>query len=123
MLNFIASEKMVRIVTVGKTVWEGLMWAQGIVGSTPWNAMVFFTLWLQLLGFSDLAASVLMATFALGCALGSLLGGCLGAGLDLIQAWNAFVGGISYFGGPCDRPCSSDACYWADPLEHHIATT
>jgi hypothetical protein len=31
--------------------------AQGVVGSLPWQAMVFFTLWLQLLGFSDLAAS------------------------------------------------------------------
>lgn len=40
--------------------------------------MVFFTLWLQLLGFSDLVASTLMAIFALGCALGGLLGGYLG---------------------------------------------
>ncbi|KAK9902677.1 hypothetical protein WJX75_002341 [Coccomyxa subellipsoidea] len=51
---------------------------QGIVGSTPWNAMVFFTLWLQLLGFSDFAASLLMAVFAGGCAVGSLIGGSLG---------------------------------------------
>ena len=51
---------------------------QGIVGSTPWNAMVFFTLWLQLLGFSDYSASLLMAIFAGGCALGSALGGFLG---------------------------------------------
>ena len=51
---------------------------QGIVGSMPWNAMVFFTLWLQLLGFSDFVASVLMAIFASGCALGQLLGGMLG---------------------------------------------
>ena len=53
---------------------------QGIVGSTPWNAMVFFTLWLQLLGFSDYSASLLMAIFAGGCALGSALGGFLGMG-------------------------------------------
>lgn len=51
---------------------------QGIVGSTPWNAMVFFTLWLQLLGFTDYSASVLMALFAGGCAIGSALGGYLG---------------------------------------------
>ena len=43
---------------------------QGIVGSTPWNAMVFFTLYLQLLGMSDLAASSLMAIFLGGTALG-----------------------------------------------------
>ena len=57
---------------------------QGIVGSTPWNAMVFFTLWLQLLGFTDYSASVLMALFALGCAIGSAVGGYLG------QSPNAF---------------------------------
>ena len=51
---------------------------QGIVGSTPWNAMVFFTLWLQLLGFTDYSASVLMALFAGGCAIGSAVGGYLG---------------------------------------------
>ena len=36
---------------------------QGIVGSIPWTALVFFTLYLQLLGMTDLAASVLMALF------------------------------------------------------------
>jgi hypothetical protein len=41
--------------------------------------MVFITLWLQLLGFSDFAASLLMAMFALGSALGGLLGGAIGA--------------------------------------------
>ena len=43
---------------------------QGIVGSTPWNAMVFFTLYLQLLGMSDFAASLLMAVFLGGTAVG-----------------------------------------------------
>ncbi|GAB4813864.1 hypothetical protein N2152v2_000910 [Parachlorella kessleri] len=52
--------------------------AQGIVGSTPWQAMVMFTVWLQLLGFSDLEASSLMAIFSLGCAVGGLVGGTLG---------------------------------------------
>ncbi len=36
---------------------------QGIVGSIPWTALVFFTLYLQLLGMTDAAASVLMALF------------------------------------------------------------
>ena len=58
---------------------------QGIVGSTPWNAMVFFTLWLQLLGFSDLTAAVLMAVFATGAALGGLLGGFVG---DHLARWS-----------------------------------
>lgn len=54
------------------------LFEQGIVGSTPWNAMVFFTMWLQLMGFSDFAASSLMAIFACGCAFGAFLGGIIG---------------------------------------------
>lgn len=50
---------------------------QGIVGSLPWNAMVFFTLWLQLLGFSDFSASFMLALFHFGTALGGVLGGAI----------------------------------------------
>eukprot|EP00879_Flechtneria_rotunda_P014283 GHRR01014921.1.p1 GENE.GHRR01014921.1~~GHRR01014921.1.p1 ORF type:complete len:482 (+),score=156.06 GHRR01014921.1:483-1928(+) len=41
---------------------------QGIVGCFPWQAMVFFTLWLQLNGFNDSTASLLVATFGAGVA-------------------------------------------------------
>lgn len=41
---------------------------QGIVGCFPWQAMVFFTLWLQLTGFNDTTASLLVATFGAGVA-------------------------------------------------------
>ncbi|KAK9823402.1 hypothetical protein WJX72_002513 [[Myrmecia] bisecta] len=51
---------------------------QGVVGSFPWNALVFFTFYLQLLGMSDIAASALMATFMAGTAMGGLIGGWLG---------------------------------------------
>eukprot|EP00884_Botryococcus_braunii_P002021 jgi/Botrbrau1/1181/Bobra.0162s0063.2 len=51
---------------------------QGIVGTMPWVAMVFFTLWVQLLGFSDLQASILMAVFGSACSIGGVLGGNLG---------------------------------------------
>ena len=51
---------------------------QGIVGSTPWNALVFFTLWLQLVGFTDFAAAAVTASFAIGAAFGGLLGGIIG---------------------------------------------
>ena len=52
--------------------------AQGVMGSMPWNAMLFATLWLQLLGFTDVAAGALAALFAASCAFGSLLGGFVG---------------------------------------------
>ena len=34
------------------------------MGNIPWNALVFFTLYLQLLGMSDFDASLLMARVA-----------------------------------------------------------
>jgi MFS family permease len=51
---------------------------QGIVGSVPWQAMVWFTVFFQLRGYTDLQAAALMAAFSFGCALGGLLGGTLG---------------------------------------------
>lgn len=42
---------------------QQLLFVQGIVGSIPWTALVFFTLYLQLLGMTDFAASLLMSVF------------------------------------------------------------
>eukprot|EP00270_Netrium_digitus_P010480 TRINITY_DN3257_c1_g1_i1.p1 TRINITY_DN3257_c1_g1~~TRINITY_DN3257_c1_g1_i1.p1 ORF type:complete len:399 (+),score=62.68 TRINITY_DN3257_c1_g1_i1:33-1199(+) len=74
---------------------------QGVIGSVPWQAMVFFTMWLQLIGFSHNAAAFLMAIFSVGCAGGALLGGWLGdqaarrlpnAGRILCAQFSAFAG-------------------------------
>ncbi|CAM6083823.1 unnamed protein product [Calypogeia fissa] len=51
---------------------------QGLVGSLPWTAMVFFTMWLQLVGFGHGGAASLMGIFAGGCAVGALFGGWMG---------------------------------------------
>ena len=40
----------------------------------PMPRQAWFTVWMQLLGFTDFAASSLMAAFSCGCALGGLLG-------------------------------------------------
>ena len=45
----------------------------------PWVAMGFMTLYLQLLGFTDINAAMLVALFSLGGALGSFGGGYIGA--------------------------------------------
>ncbi|KAJ6740153.1 SPINSTER [Salix purpurea] len=50
---------------------------QGIVGSLPWTAMVFFTMWFELIGFSHNKTAALLSVFAVGCSLGSLLGGLI----------------------------------------------
>ena len=51
---------------------------QGVVGGMPWNAVGYFTMWLQTLGFSDMPAGALTALFWGGTALGNLLGGIVG---------------------------------------------
>eukprot|EP01024_Parvocaulis_polyphysoides_P057588 TRINITY_DN6137_c2_g2_i2.p1 TRINITY_DN6137_c2_g2~~TRINITY_DN6137_c2_g2_i2.p1 ORF type:complete len:468 (-),score=20.47 TRINITY_DN6137_c2_g2_i2:1666-2901(-) len=51
---------------------------QGIVGFFPWSVLVFLTLYLQLIGMSDFAASFLNSLFLGCCGLGGLLGGFVG---------------------------------------------
>ncbi|CAN0862024.1 hypothetical protein LINGRAHAP2_LOCUS8368 [Linum grandiflorum] len=48
---------------------------QGVVGSLPWTAMVFFTLWFELIGFDHNSTAALISLFAFGASAGSLLGG------------------------------------------------
>ncbi|KAL4037830.1 hypothetical protein IC575_001430 [Cucumis melo] len=50
---------------------------QGIVGSLPWTAMVFFTMWFELIGSSHNGTAVLLSLFVVGYALGCLLGGLI----------------------------------------------
>ncbi|KAL8473264.1 hypothetical protein ACS0TY_030193 [Phlomoides rotata] len=50
---------------------------QGLVGSVPWTAIVFITLWFELIGFDHNKAATLVGLFAAGCALGSFLGGVI----------------------------------------------
>ncbi|KAH7675365.1 Major facilitator protein [Dioscorea alata] len=50
---------------------------QGIVGSLPWRAMVFFTMWFELIGFDNNSAAGLISLFAIGCAMGSFIGGLI----------------------------------------------
>ncbi|KAL6498132.1 hypothetical protein OROGR_028529 [Orobanche gracilis] len=50
---------------------------QGLVGSVPWTAIVFITLWFELIGFDHNSSAILVGLFAAGCALGSFLGGVI----------------------------------------------
>lgn len=64
---------------------------QGVVGSLPWTALVFLTLWLQLLGFSDFTASTLMSCFHLGSAVGGALGGFIGDRMSVLLPNNGRI--------------------------------
>ncbi|KAK9066903.1 hypothetical protein SSX86_014227 [Deinandra increscens subsp. villosa] len=57
---------------------------QGLVGSLPWTAMVFFTMWFELIGFDNQKAATLLSIFGAGCSIGSLLGGIIGDRLSQI---------------------------------------
>jgi MFS family permease len=59
--------------------------AQGVAGSMPWQALLYSTLYLQLLGFPDSEAGALSAAFAAACAAGGLIGGA--AGDAAARAW------------------------------------
>ncbi|XP_010446742.1 PREDICTED: uncharacterized protein LOC104729498 [Camelina sativa] len=48
---------------------------QGIVGSFPWTAMVFLTMWFELIGFDHNQTAALLGVFATGGAIGTLMGG------------------------------------------------
>ncbi|XVF15703.1 hypothetical protein REPUB_Repub09cG0178400 [Reevesia pubescens] len=50
---------------------------QGIVGSLPWTAMVFFTMSFELIGFDHNSTAALLSLFTIGCATGSFLGGLI----------------------------------------------
>jgi hypothetical protein len=58
---------------------------QGVMGSIPWQGMVFFTLWLQLKGLSNVAAAGVHAMLLTGSAFGGALGGYLGDRASLVS--------------------------------------
>ncbi|XP_024525802.1 uncharacterized protein LOC9644682 [Selaginella moellendorffii] len=70
--SFSAINNIVRVRTFQLIV------LQGLVGSFPWTAMVFFTMWFQLIGFGHKGAAMLVGLFSMGNAFGALLGGWIG---------------------------------------------
>ncbi len=64
---------------------------QGVVGTIPWNGILFMVIWLQYNGFDPIIAGVIFAIIALGAALGNLLGGFL---TDRAAKWRPKSGKI-----------------------------
>ncbi|XP_040986393.1 multidrug resistance protein 2 [Juglans microcarpa x Juglans regia] len=77
-------ESWMAMKTVMKVKTFQIIVLQGIVGSLPWTAMVFFTMWFELIGFDHNGAATLLSIFAVGCATGSLLGGLIADQLSQI---------------------------------------
>lgn len=64
---------------------------QGIIGSLPWTAMVFFTMWFELIGFDNNTSATLLSLFAIGCAMGSLIGGSIADQLTQIYPYSGRI--------------------------------
>eukprot|EP00850_Spirogloea_muscicola_P012445 SM000080S22960 [mRNA] locus=s80:405846:407221:+ [translate_table: standard] len=52
--------------------------AQGVVGSFPWAALSFCTMWLELVGFTHPGTAMLLGFFVVATSAGGLFGGWLG---------------------------------------------
>ncbi|KAG2323435.1 hypothetical protein Bca52824_016648 [Brassica carinata] len=68
-------ESWVAIKDVTKLQTFQVIVLQGIVGLVPWNAMVFWTMWFELIGFDHNETASLSGMFTTGQAIGSLVGG------------------------------------------------
>ena len=55
---------------------------QGGFGSMPWQSIGFLTLYFELGCYSNVIAATLNGVFRGGCAIGALVGGCVGDALD-----------------------------------------
>ncbi|KAJ3707299.1 hypothetical protein LUZ61_011004 [Rhynchospora tenuis] len=52
--------------------------AQGVVGSFPWSALSFLSMWFELIGFSHGYTAFLVTLFSVATSLGGLFGGKMG---------------------------------------------
>ncbi|HME53139.1 MAG TPA: MFS transporter [Candidatus Lokiarchaeia archaeon] len=65
--------------------------AQGVIGSLPWNAILFMVAWFEYIGFDDTTAGFMFLIIAVGAALGNFFGGVFG---DLAAKKNPKYGRI-----------------------------
>jgi MFS family permease len=75
--------------------------AQGVVGTIPWNGIMFMVMWFEKIGFDPIIAGVMFVIIAIGSAVGNLFGGWAG---DRANRWRprtgrVIVAQISVFSG------------------------
>ncbi|XP_021757942.1 uncharacterized protein LOC110722975 [Chenopodium quinoa] len=71
------NESLIAMKAVMKVQTFRVIVLQGLMGSLPWTAMVFFTMWFELIGFDHNSSAGLLSLFAFGTASGALLGGMI----------------------------------------------
>nr|XP_043616251.1 uncharacterized protein LOC122588192 [Erigeron canadensis] len=86
---WVESWKAMKLVIKVKTF--QIIVLQGVVGSFPWTAMVFFTMWFELIGFDNQKAAALVSLFGIGTAFGSLLGGIIADQLSKMYPYSGRV--------------------------------
>ncbi|GMH42215.1 hypothetical protein BSKO_10134 [Bryopsis sp. KO-2023] len=71
-------ETMKAVASVVKVPTFLLIIIQGVFGNFPWQALVYMTLYFQLIGMSNFSASFLVALFLGLTSIGAVIGGALG---------------------------------------------
>lgn len=85
------SESWTAIKAVTKVKTFQVIVLQGLVGSLPWTAMVFFTMWFELIGFDHNASAALLSVFAIGTSGGNLLGGVIADKMSRLYPYSGRV--------------------------------
>jgi MFS family permease len=75
--------------------------AQGVVGTIPWNGIMFMVAWFEYIGFDPLIAGIMFVVIALGSAIGNFLGGLISdrAGRWRPKSGKIIAAQISVFSG------------------------
>ncbi|KAI3894942.1 hypothetical protein MKW92_048839 [Papaver armeniacum] len=95
-LRSVWSESWTTMKAVAKVPTFQFLVLQGIVGTLPWAAMAFFTMWFELIGFDHNSTTALLGLFAIGCAIGSFLGGIIGDQVSLIYPHSGRIMGAQF---------------------------
>ncbi|KAI3894659.1 hypothetical protein MKW92_003109 [Papaver armeniacum] len=95
-LRSVWSESWTAMKAVAKVPTFQFLVLQGIVGTLPWAAVAFLTMWFELIGFDHNSTAALLVLFAIGCAIGSFLGGIIGDQVSLIYPHSGRIMGAQF---------------------------
>jgi MFS family permease len=99
--NFTISQLISEVKQVFSSPSILIIMFQGIIGTIPWVAMSYITLFFQQLGFSSLQVTITTFLFTLSAGLGGFVGGILGDKIHNIVPYRGrvYVAQLSLFSG------------------------